>query len=270
MRQQIFSWLSSKLQGLDLRNALILLFIAVSTGHVGRLFADREAIEQKVLGYVFALALDGALAVSLYEAGRAKERAHRGLALFGFVVACGISGGFNVGYYREFYPGDPLWLSILLGAAPPVLAAFFGLLKGRGEAQRQEERSRERLEIRQLELEADIQKALLLEKEKTKQEKELTKRLTLQAQAEAKMRQEAETDSQRLERQRKEFASLGKSAEILRAIQAMPEITKKELGQRFDIVERTDHLAKLVSAGAISRNDDQIRVLWELPEEEET
>jgi hypothetical protein len=266
MIEQIFSWLSSKLQGVDLRNGLILLFIAVSTGHVGRLFADREAIEQKALGYVFALALDGALALSLYEAGRAKEGTHRGLALFGFVVACGISGGFNVGYYREFYPGDPLWLSILLGAAPPVLAAFFGLLKGRGDVQRQEERSRERLEIRQLELEADTQKALLLEKEKTKRERELTKRLTLQTQIEAKARQEAETEAQKLERQRRELANLGKSAEILRAIRAMPEITKENLGQRFGIGERTVnyHLVKLEKKGAISRNGGEIRLLWEL------
>jgi len=268
MRQQIFSWLSSKLQGLDLRNALILLFIAVSTGHVGRLFADREAIGQKVLGYVFALALDGALALSLYEVGYTSERSHRLLALAGFVMACGISGGFNIYYYREFYPNDPPELSILLGVAAPVLAAFFGLLKGRGDVQRREEKGPLELEKFKLELEADTQKALLLEKERTKQERELTKRLALQTQVEVKARQEAETEAQRLEKQQRELIGLGKSAEILRAIKAMPEINKEELGQRFDIGQRTVnyHLVKLEKRGAISRNGDQIRLLWELPD----
>lgn len=257
-------WLKPKLPKIDFRNVLIFLFIAVSTGHVGRLFADREAIEQKALGYVFALALDGALSLSLYEAGRAKERNHRIWALGGFVVACAISGGFNVGYYREFYPNDPLELSILLGAAPPVLAAFFGLLKGMGDVQRGEEKSRERLEMRTLELEAEMKKALLLEKERTKQMK-------LQVEAEARVRRTAETEAQRLARQRKELATLGKSAEILRTIQAMPEITKAELGQKFEIGQRTVnyHVAKLEKVGAISRNGDQMRLLWELAELEE-
>jgi len=267
----MFSWLKAKLQDLDLRSALILLFIAVSTGHVGRLFADREAIGQKILGYVFALALDGALALSLYEVGYTRERSHRLLALAGFVMACGISGGFNVYYYREFYPNDPPELSILLGIAAPVLAAFFGLLKGRGDVQRREEKGPLELEKFKLELEADTQKALLLEKERTKQERELTKRLTLQAQVEAKAQQEAETEAQGLERQRKELASLGKSAEILETIREMPGITKEQLGQVFEIGQRTVnyHLAKLEKRGAISRNGDQIRLLWELIELED-
>jgi len=172
----MFSWLRAKLQGIDIRVILILLFIAVSTGHVGRLFADREAVGQKIIGYILALALDVALALSLYEVSYAKERIHKLLALAGFVAACGISGGFNVYYYREFYPSDPLPLSILLGLAAPVLAAFFGLLKGRGDVQRREERGQSELERFRLELEADRTKALLLEKEKTKQERELTKR----------------------------------------------------------------------------------------------
>jgi DNA-binding transcriptional ArsR family regulator len=268
MTREIWSNLLAKLQDVDLRVILILLFIAVSTGHVGRLFADREAIEQKLLGYVFALGLDAALALSMYEAGRAQERAHRLLALIGFVVACGISGGFNVYYYRLFYPEDPVLLSALLGWAAPVLAAFFGLLRGQGDVQRREEKSQLELEKFKLELEADQQKALLLEKERTKQERELTKRLAMQAQVEAKARQEAETEAQKMERQRRELANLGKSAEILQAIREMPEISKEELGQRFKIGQRTVnyHLAKLEQSGAISRNGDQIRLLWELAE----
>lgn len=261
----MFSWLQAKLQDLDIRSLLIVLFIAVSTGHVGRLLADREAIEQKVLGYIFALGLDAALALSLYEAGRAEERAHKLLALVGFVVACGISGGFNIYYYREFYPNDPIELSILLGLAAPILAAFFGLLKGRGDVQRREEKGQLELEKYRLGLEADTQKALLLEKERTKQARELTKRLTLQAQVEAKTRQEAQTAAQRLEKQRIDFASLGKSADILRTIREMPEITRQELGQKFDIGLRTVayHLTKLEKSGAISRNGQTFQVLWD-------
>jgi len=264
----MLSRLWAKLQGFDLRYVLILLFITVSTGHVGRLFADREAVGQWVLGYVFALALDVALALSLYEVGYATERGHKLWALAGFVMACGISGGFNVYYYRLFFPDDPELLSLLLGLAAPVLAAFFGLLKGRRDVQRREEKSQLELEKFRLELEADTQKVLFLEKEKTKRERELTKRLTLQAQIEVKARQEAETGAQRLERQRKELANLGKSAEILRAIWEMPEISKMELGQRFGIGRRTVdyHLAKLEESGAINRNGNQIRLLWELPD----
>ena len=203
-------WLKSKLQGVDIRIVLIVFFIAVSTGHVGRLFADREATGQEFLGYVLAFAVDIALALSLYEIGFAQEKIHRIMALIGFFVACGISGGFNVYYYREFYPGDPVPLSVLLGLAAPVLAAFFALLKARGDVERQ--KGQNQLELEKFRLEKEMERAIAVEteKEKTKQERELTKRLKLEAEAEAKVRQAAETEAQQLERQRKEFVRLGK------------------------------------------------------------
>lgn len=258
-------WLKSKLREFDIRFLLILFFIAVSTGHVGRLFADREATGQEFLGYVLAFAVDIALAISLYEIGYAQEKTHRIMALMGFLVACGISGGFNIYYYREFYPDDPLPLSILLGLAAPVLAAFFALLKARGDVQRQESENALELEKFRLEKETELAMAVETEKERTKQERELTKRLKLEAEAEAKARQAAETKAQQLERQRREFAKLGKSREILLIIKETPEITRQRLGQELEIGLRTVdyHTGKLVEAGAISRNGQGYRILWD-------
>jgi len=258
-------WLFSKLSDIDIRIVLIIFFIAVSTGHVGRLFADREATGQEFLGYVLAFAVDIALVISLYEMGYAKEKAHRMIALAGFLVTCGISGGFNIYYYREFYPGDPVPLSALLGLAAPVFAAFFGLLKARGDVQRQESKNTLELRMFEIEQETQVRIAVETEKERTKQERELTKRLQLEAEAEAKARQAAETKAQQLERQRKEFAKLGKSGDILLRIKEMPEITKEGIGQTFEIGSRTVdyHIAKLEKAGAISRNGQGFRILWD-------
>jgi DNA-binding transcriptional ArsR family regulator len=276
MKEKLFSKLSDFLSNIDLRIILILFFIAVSTGHVGRLFADREAQGQEFLGYVLAFAVDIALAISLYEIGYAQERIHRIMALIGFFVACGISGGFNIYYYREFYSDDPIPLSVLLGLAAPVLAAFFALLKARGDVERQEsetklalemKESNNALELRKLELELETKKAIAVEteKEKTKQERELTKRLKMEAEVEAKARQAAETKAQQLERQRKEFTKLGKSGEILLIIKETPEITREGLGQRVGIGLRTVdyHTSKLEKAGAISRNGQGFRILWD-------
>lgn len=270
------NWLFSKLSDVDIRIVLIIFFIAVSTGHVGRLFADREATGQEFLGYVLAFAVDIALAISLYEIGYAQEKAHRIMALVGFLIACGISGGFNVYYYREFYPKDPAPLSVLLGLAAPVLAAFFALLKAKGDVERQESETKLALKIQEsdsalelekfrLEKEMELRMAVETEKEKTKQERELTKRLQLEAEAEERIRQAAETKAQRLERQRKEFAKLGKSAEILLIIKEMPEITKEGLAQQGEIGLRTVdyHIAKLEKAGAVSRNGQGYRILWD-------
>lgn len=266
-------WLFSNI---DIRIILIVFFIAVSTGHVGRLFADREATGQEFLGYILAFAVDIALAISLYEIGYAKERIHQVLALTGFLIACGISGGFNVYYYREFYPGDPVPLSMLLGLAAPILAAFFALLKARGDVERQEsedalelrkQKSKSALELEKFRLEKETELAIAVqtEKEKTKQERELTKRRKMEAEAEAKARQVAETQAQQLERQRKGFGQLGKSADILVTIKEKPGITKEEIGQRFEIGPRTVdyHLSKLEEAGAISRNGQSYRILWD-------
>lgn len=265
MKKWLFSKLSDLFSNIDIRVVVIVFFIAVSTGHVGRLFADREATGQQFVGYLLALAIDIALALSLYEIGYAQEKAHQIMALVGFLVACGISGGFNFYYYREFYPDDPPWLSGLLGFAPPVFASFFALLKARGDVERRKGQNQLELEKFRLEQETKRQIAVDVEKEKTKQERELTKRLKMEAEAEAKARQVAETEAQQLETQRKRFVKLGKSADILVTIKEEPEITKEGIGQKFEIGPRTVdyHITKLREAGAISRNGQRFRILWD-------
>ena len=127
-----------QVRSLDVRVVLIVLLIAVSTGHVGRMFADREDARQAFIGYLLAVSIDGVLAVSLYEVANVHKRSHRAFALAVFLVACGISGGFNIWYYRQNHPADPLGVSILLGATAPALAAFLSMLKAMGDAQRSE------------------------------------------------------------------------------------------------------------------------------------
>ena len=127
-----------QMRSLDVRVVLIVLLIAVSTGHVGRMFADREDARQAFIGYLLAVSIDGVLAVSLYEVANVQKRSHRAFALAVFLVACGISGGFNIWYYRQNHPADPLGVSILLGATAPALAAFLSMLKAMGDVQRSE------------------------------------------------------------------------------------------------------------------------------------
>lgn len=252
-------WLKSKLQDVDIRIVLIVFFIAVSTGHVGRLFADREATGQEFLGYVLALAIDVALALSLYEIGYTQEKAHRIMALIGFLAACGISGGFNVYYYREFYPGDPVPLSVLLGLAAPVLAAFFALLKAKGDVERQGTESQTELgrielehnlelEKRRLELEASKETARLVEAEKTKQLREQTKREKIKAEAERQAREIAEAERQRREREAtcavckgiftRESIEDGMCPSCLRSIQGKSHALPLELS--LEILERDE------------------------------
>jgi len=153
----------------------------------------------------------------------------------------------------------------LLGLAAPVLAAFFALLKARGDVERQESENVLDLEMFRIEQETKARIAVETEKEKTKQERELTKRLKLESEAETKAQQESEMEAQELEKQRKRFANLGKSADILLTIKEKPAITKEEIGQTFEIGLRTVdyHIAKLEEAGAISRNGQSFRVLWD-------
>jgi len=85
--------MKEKLAQVDIRIVLVILLIIVSTGHVGRIFADREAKDQWQIGYLLAVAIDGVLAVALYEASYADEKRHKVLAIGGFVATCGISAG---------------------------------------------------------------------------------------------------------------------------------------------------------------------------------
>jgi hypothetical protein len=124
-----------------------------------------------------------------------QKRSHRAFALVVFLVACGISGGFNVWYYRQNYPADPLEISILLGATAPVLAAFLSVLKAM--------RDFPRAGIEQAEREAE--RALELEKHRIAQE-EQTRRVQIE-QAERTKRERAKA---RAEKAKAEAIAQGK------------------------------------------------------------
>lgn len=165
------------MRSLDVRVLLVVTLIVVSTGHVGRLFAEREANGQAFVGYVLALSIDGVLAVSLYEAANVRKRSRRVFALCLFVFACTMSGAFNVAYYRQNY-ADPLWVSVILGVTAPVLAALVSVLKALGDLERTESEHNERDSERSLSLEKHRIEQLertrrehLLEQERTKQER---------------------------------------------------------------------------------------------------
>jgi hypothetical protein len=174
----------SFIRSFDFGLVLIVLLIAVSTGHVGRLFADREDVRQAFVGYVLAVSLDGVLAFALYRTANVRQRAHRSFALSIFLFACAVSGGFNVWYYRQNYAQDPLWLSVLLGITAPVLAALVSVLRAHANAERTEAEQTEREAERTLELE----KYTIEQAEQTRREhliaQERTKQIRAQARAE--------------------------------------------------------------------------------------
>jgi len=166
------------LRSLDVRTLLISTLIMVSTGHVGRLFADREDVRQVFVGYVLALSIDGVLAVSLYEMANVRQRSHRVFALFVFLFACAVSAGFNVAYYRQNYPLDPPEISLLLGITAPILAALVSVLKSFGDVERteakQSEREAERVaeyERYKLEQAEQTRRVQIVEQERTKRER---------------------------------------------------------------------------------------------------
>ena len=166
------------LRSLDVRTLLIITLIVVSTGHVGRLFADREDVRQAFVGYVLALSVDGVLAVSLYEVANVRQRSHRVFALFVFLFACAVSAGFNVAYYRQSYPLDPPEISLLLGITAPILAALVSVLKSFGDVERTEAEQSERVAEREAEHERykleqveQTRRVQIVEQERTKRER---------------------------------------------------------------------------------------------------
>lgn len=168
----------------DLRLALIVALIIVSTGHVGRLFADREHDQQAFVGYVLAVAVDGVLAVSLADIARFRERLHKRFSLAVFAVTCAVSAGFNTAYYRQNYPGDPWLLSFGLGSVAPILAALVAVMREFAQAEREEagqiERESEResdqaFRLKKYQIAQEAKSQIALEQERTKQAEERTK-----------------------------------------------------------------------------------------------
>lgn len=162
----------------DIRLWLIIILIVVSTGHVGRLFADREHRNQAVIGYILAVAIDGVLTVSLYDITRFKKYTYKRFSFIVFTVTCVISAGFNTAYYRQNYPSDYWLLSLGLGSVSPILASFLAIIRGFVQEEQESIRKSEavsdrageqdfELEKYRIEQEANVKVAA--EKERTKQ-----------------------------------------------------------------------------------------------------
>jgi len=120
--------------------ALILALITVSTGHVGRLFADRENATQRWLGYA----------------------------------------GFNTAYYRQNYPQDPWALSLALGNTAPILAALVTVMRALGdrhyenkslETKEQDKQREHELELERIAQAGKTERVVGVEAEHTKQER---------------------------------------------------------------------------------------------------
>lgn len=252
--------LKVKLHEFDIvRIGLIILLIVVSTGHVGRLFADREAEGQAGIGYVLALAIDGVLAVALYEVTKTEGR-HRWTALAVFLLACGVSGGFNVSYYQIYHPADSVWTSILLGLTAPILAASVAVLKSFGDVERERTGKEEREAERQNELE--LQKYEILQREQTKRmgEQEKTKRAKERTkQQQSKAQTEARTE-ETLQKERKGMTTTQRRKQIYELLCQDLNQSPKDLGQRFGVSAQTirNDLKVLHKQGKIIYKDGRV------------
>jgi hypothetical protein len=251
--------------------AIIITLIAVSTGHVGQLFADRETERAQVLGYVMALALDGVLVVSLHQAARSAG-ARKVAPLVVFLLACAVSGGFNYQYYRQNYPLDPEWVSGALGISPPLLAALMSVLRAlrvsaseetewqSQETELQAERAHQ-LEMERLRIagETEVQIAVGTAKETSKQANAAVRLAKVQE----AQRKAQEADRQHEETKRRQIENLGNERATLEYFQANPEATKKTVAIALGVAERTvsNHLAKLRLAGLIGGNGSGAEIL---------
>lgn len=258
----MISWLRAKAQKFDvIRIGLIALLIIVSTGHVGRLFADREAEGQASIGYVLALGIDGVLAVALYEVTKTEGR-HQWTALAIFLLACGISGGFNVSYYRIYHPADPLWTSILLGLTAPILAASVAVLKSFGDAEKETTAIAEREAEREIEFEMRKYEVLqreetkrIEEQEKTKRAKERTKQQQIKTQTETK-------EQEALQKERKGMITSQRRQAIFDSLCQDLDQSPANLGKRFGVTAQTirNDFKDLAKQGKIIYKDGRVNL----------
>ncbi len=243
---------------------LIVTLVGVSTGHVGQLFAQRETERAEVLGYVFALALDGVLVIALHQATRSVGW-YRIVPLAVFFAASAVSGGFNYQYYRQTSPGDSMWLSATLGITPPALASLMSVLRALrqnvGEETERQTQETERqaeyahalaMETARIAGETEVQIAVGTAKEMTAQERARAR----QAKAEAAQRQARETRAQDAETRRRQIESLGVYRATLEYYQESPRSDRATAALALGVAKRTitNHLNRLERLGLIRRN----------------
>jgi hypothetical protein len=230
-------------RSLDVRIVLIVFLIAVSTVHVGRLFAERENVRSAFAGYVLALSVDGVLAVSLYEVLNVRRRSHRAFALGVFLFACTVSAGFNTWYYRQNYPLDPVEISLMLGLTAPVLAAALALLKAMGDVQRATDAQAERGANAECERSLQLKMYAIEQAEQTKRteiaERERTKRERANAKTE-QAKANAIAQAHRTQRTPTERRTRGELDGVAQAILLTdPDIGPRPLARELGVAPST-------------------------------
>jgi len=169
----------------DIRLIVIAALLVSDAGHAGYLFSVREASDRVFIGYLLAFCLDAASGIALYDMISARQHTRRLFALCVFVFAGVVAGGFSLAYYRDVYPADAVWTSVLMASVAPVLAGMLSVMRAFGHAERADGEQLEREAVLALELE----KYRIAEQEQTRctvlVEREQTKQVRANARAES-------------------------------------------------------------------------------------
>ena len=247
---------------------LALALMVPDVGHAGYLFAAREAGGREWIGYLLALCVDATFAVAFREIGRVRQIGRRLYAIAVALLACTVNGGFNVGYYRDTAARDPLWLSLMLGASAPVLAALLSVMQAfeQVDVAEQEETTVDREAERAAKLE--LEKYRIAQEVEVKRIRAQAKLVTVQrdAQAKAMLEQARETETQAMARQAQLVETLGSLRAELRTLRAVignPDASQMQIAEIAGCSRRTvaNHMRRLEQAGIIRKNGNGIEVL---------
>ena len=194
------------------RTGVALLLMTPDLGHAGKLFAVREAADRGIIGYLMAFGVDVTFWFAFREAGKVKRMTRRGFAVFVALLACSINGAFNVAYYRDNAAADPFWVSLVLGASAPTLAALLSVMQAFRQveqaerAEAKEDQQAERIfELEKLRIQAEAGAKVAVEAERTKQVRAQVR--AERAKVEAQAQETAETARQDAEAETKPRAT---------------------------------------------------------------
>lgn len=274
MKVERQGWFSRLRTGNLALGLLAMALMVPDVGHAGYLFAAREAGGREWIGYVLALCVDATFAVAFREIGRVRQWGRRAYAIAVALLACTVNGGFNVGYYRDAAPRDPLWLSLMLGASAPVLATLLSVMQAFERMEVVESENAEvdaqrayDLEVRRLELEMEVKKAGALEVEKTRQLNAQVRLARVQREAQER---EAVEKVRITEREAQEtFVKFQESLEnfdtelrTLRVALENPDARQEQIAEILGCSRRTvvNHLGRLEQAGIITKDGKGIEL----------